>query len=666
MEVALLGNPNTGKTSLFNHLTGSYEYVGNWSGVTIEKKIGVFKNKKANLVDLPGAYSLNPLSADEAVVTEYLLQAEFEKIVNIVDASQLRRNLLLTLQLIEYEKPVVIGLNMMDVAKSYGKKIKIEKLSSMLGCPVVAISARRGKGCTELADAATETAHTNTSILKVDYGRVIEQYIFEMSSLVNSKTNLSARWLTLQLIDGNASVIKHLHLLAGKRKVDDFLNRIEADANKMGKEAAQLVFEARRNVVEFILSSAEIVEEPNKETLTNKIDRIVINKYLGLPIFMLLMYFMFMLTFDWFGSRLSDLVDGFITGFFTEIINTALAALNVAPFIQTLVIDGIIAGVGGVLVFVPQIFILFFFLSFLEDSGYMSRVALVVDKLMEKSGLNGKAVIPMIIGFGCNVPGVMAARTIETKRERLLTIILLPFMSCSARFPVYALFIGAFFAENGAIIVFSIYLLSVFLVLIMAKLLSATILKGEKSLFIIELPPYRMPSIKVLWKSTWDKGKGFLKKAGTFIFAGSVVIWLLTYLGPAGMNVDMNDSYLASIGQLISPLLKPLGFGTWQAGASLLTGFLAKEAVVSAMNIIYAVPNVHSLQHLMSEVYTPLASYSFMVFILLYIPCLATLATIYKETASKKWSAFSVVYSLMLAYGISFIIYQVGRLFGLT
>ncbi|PKG25411.1 ferrous iron transport protein B [Niallia nealsonii] len=664
MEIALLGNPNTGKTSLFNHLTGSYEYVGNWSGVTIEKKVGVFKNKKANLVDLPGAYSLNPLSADEAVVTEYLLQDEFEKIVNIVDASQLRRNLLLTLQLIEYEKPVVIGLNMMDVATGYGKKIKIEALLNMLGCPVVAISARKGEGCTVLADAVTN--HTNTSLLKVDYGKMIEQYICEMSSLVNQKTNLSARWLTLQLIEGNASVLKHLHSLAGKMEVDDFLKRIEAAANKIGKEAAQLVFEARRNVVEDILASAEIMEEMNKEVLTNKVDRMVTNKYLGLPIFMLLMYFMFMLTFDWFGSKLSDLVDRFITGFFTNIISTALGALNVSPFIETLVMDGIIAGVGGVLVFVPQIFILFFCLSFLEDSGYMSRVALVVDKLMEKSGLNGKAVIPMIIGFGCNVPGVMAARTIETKRERLLTIILLPFMSCSARFPVYALFIGAFFAKNGALIVLSIYLLSIFLVLILAKLLSATILKGEKSLFIIELPPYRMPSIKILWKSTWDKGKGFLKKAGTFIFAGSVVIWLLTYFGPAGMNVEMDNSYLASIGELISPLLKPLGFGTWQAGASLLTGFLAKEAVVSAMNIIYAVPNIHSLQHLMSEVYTPLASYSFMVFILLYIPCLATLATIYKETASKKWSAFSIVYSLMLAYGISFIIYQVGRLFGLT
>lgn len=665
MEVALLGNPNTGKTSLFNHLTGSYEYVGNWSGVTIEKKIGLFKNTNANLVDLPGVYSLNPLSADEAVVTEYLLEGGFEKIVNIVDASQLRRNLLLTLQLIEYGKPVVIGLNMMDVAKSYGKKIKIEQLSNLLGCPIVAISARNGKGCTVLADVATNYTE-NEIVIKVNYGSMIEKYIDEVSALIEPKTNISARWLTLQFIEGNSAVITYLNTIIGRKEMNQFLKKLEAEANKIGKGLEQLLFEARDNLVEDILASVEVTEELNKEIFTNKMDRIVTNKYLGLPIFMLLMYFMFMLTFDWLGSRLSDLLDGFITGIFTTMVSNILSALHVSSFIETLVIDGIIAGIGGVLVFVPQIFILFLCLSFLEDSGYMSRVALVVDKLMENSGLNGKAVIPMIIGFGCNVPGVMAARTIETKRERLLTIILLPFMSCSARFPVYALFIGAFFAKNAAIIVLSIYLLSIFIVLIMAKVLSSTVLKGEKSLFIIELPPYRMPSIKILWKSTWDKGKGFLKKAGTFIFAGSVVIWLLTYFGPTGINVKMDDSYLASIGELIAPLLHPLGFGTWQAGASLLTGFLAKEAVVSAMNIIYAVPSIHSLQHLMSEVYTPLASYSFMVFILFYIPCLATLATIYKETASKKWSAFSVIYSLVLAYGISFIVYQVGRLFGLS
>ncbi|MGP7818966.1 ferrous iron transport protein B [Niallia sp. 01092] len=665
MEVALLGNPNTGKTSLFNHLTGSYEYVGNWSGVTIEKKVGLFKNKKANLVDLPGIYSLNPLSADEAVVTEYFLQGHAEKIVNIIDASQLSRNLHLTLQLIDYGKPMIIGLNMLDVAKDYGKKIKAEELAKIIGFPTIPISARNGHGCTDLADAATQQ-NKNDSLMRVEYGDSIEEGISVMESLIENKTTISVRWLTLQLLEGNSTVYQNVCSLIGEEQVQQFLNELESEVKGSGKSLEQIVFEARKAVVDQILQQVEVIEEHNRTTFTSKVDRIVTNKYLGMPIFILLMYCMFMLTFDWLGVPLSDLVDGFISGFLADTISNLLTSLHASVFIKALVIEGVIAGVGGVLVFVPQIFILFFCLSFLEDSGYMSRVALVMDKIMERAGLNGKAFIPMIIGFGCNVPGIMAARTIETKKERLLTILLLPFMSCSARFPVYALFIGAFFAKHGALIVLSIYVLSIVLVLILAKILSATVLKGENSLFFIELPPYRMPSVKILWKSTWDKGKGFLKKAGTFIFAGSVVIWTLSYLGPTGVNVDMNESYLAVIGKVLAPILMPIGFGTWQAGASLLTGFLAKEAVVSAMNIIYAVPDTESLQHLMSTVFTPLASYSFMVFILLYIPCLATLATIYKETGSKKWSAFSVGYSLLIAYVISLLIYQGGKLLGLS
>ncbi|WP_445486531.1 ferrous iron transport protein B [Niallia sp. 03133] len=665
MEVALLGNPNTGKTSLFNHLTGSYEYVGNWSGVTIEKKVGLFKNKKANLVDLPGIYSLNPLSADEAVVTEYLLQGHVEKIVNIIDASQLSRNLHLTLQLIEYGKPINIGLNMIDVAKGYGKKIKVEELSKLIGFSITPISARNGHGCKDLAEAATQQ-NKNGSQIKVDYGEIIENSIGEMDVLIDNKTAISTRWLTLQLLEGNSTVYLYLLSLIGEEKLQRFLNNTEESIKGTGKSLEQLVFEARKAVVNQLLQQVEVIEVYNRKTFTSRVDCIVTNKYLGMPIFISLMYLMFMLTFDWLGTPLSDLVDGFISGFLTDAVSNLLAALNASAFIHALVIEGVIAGVGGVLVFVPQIFILFSFLSFLEDSGYMSRVALVMDKIMESAGLNGKAFIPMIIGFGCNVPGVMAARTIETQKERLLTILLLPFMSCSARFPVYALFIGAFFAKNGALIVLSIYVLSIVVVLIVAKILTITVLKGEKSLFFIELPPYRMPSAKVLWKSTWDKGKGFLKKAGTFIFAGSVVIWTLSYLGPAGINVGMDDSYLAAVGKVLAPILMPIGFGTWQAGASLITGFLAKEAVVSAMNIIYAVPDADSLQHLMSNVFTPLSSYSFMVFILLYIPCLATLATIYKETGSKKWSAFSVGYSLALAYAMALLIYQGGKLLGLS
>jgi ferrous iron transport protein B len=398
--------------------------------------------------------------------------------------------------------------------------------------------------------------------------------------------------------------------------------------------------------------------------VTDRIDNIVTNKVLGLPIFLLFTYLIFKLTFDWAGTPLSDGLDAFITGPLAETLAGWLQAAGATGFIQALILDGIVAGVGGVIVFVPQIFILFFLISFIEDSGYMARVAMVMDKIMESIGLNGKAFIPLIIGFGCNVPGIMAARTIEQPKERLLTIILTPLMSCSARLTVYSLFVGAFFTHHRALIVLSLYLLGIILALLLAKIFSATLLKQESTFFVVELPPYRMPELKTLLQSTWEKGKGFIRKAGTFIFGDSVVIWLLTYAGPGGMNVPMDKSFLALIGGFIAPVFHPVGFGNWQAGAALLTGFLAKEVVVSTMNIIYAAPDLHSLQGVMAGFFTPLSAYSFLAFILLYVPCLATVAAIRKETGSAKWTWFSVIYALVVAYIVSIIIYQGGRLLG--
>jgi ferrous iron transport protein B len=428
---------------------------------------------------------------------------------------------------------------------------------------------------------------------------------------------------------------------------------------------ANYIYLKRKEVIEKILETS-VRKVSTVVPLSEKIDAIVTNRYLGMPIFLICMYLMFMLTFDWLGTPLSDVLDGILTGPVTTGVEKFLGAVHASDFIHALIIEGLIAGVGGVLVFVPQIFILFFFISLLEDSGYMARVALVMDRIMESVGLNGKAFIPMMIGFGCNVPGIMAARTIETPRERLMTILLTPLMSCSARLPVYALFVGAFFVGHKALVVLSLYVLGIVVALILAKIFTKTLLKSETSLFVIELPPYRLPQVQSLWRSTWDKGKGFVRKAGTFIFAGSVFIWLLSYAGPNGLKVDMDDSFLAAIGNLFAPLLEPIGFGTWQAAASLITGFLAKEAIISTMNIIYFVPNDASLQGLLSEYYSPLAAYSFMVFILLYIPCLATAATIYKETGSKKWTAFSILYALFIAYVLCLVIYQGGKLFGLV
>lgn len=669
MNIALIGNPNTGKTSLFNNLTGSYEYVGNWSGVTVEKKVGVFKNSKDQLIDLPGVYTLNPLSKDEGVVTNFFLNEPFNKMLNILDASQLRRNLHLTLQLLEYGAPVIIGLNMIDVAKSRGIEIDIEKLSAALGVVVAPVVARTGKGCNDLAEMVTSEFVGTGKTSLVYYGKAIEDGILTLAKRLESVTDLSPRWLALQLFEGNHYVKQYLGNFLPDPDLNDLISSVEAEHARVSGESQsldQVIHKKRSETIDKIIFSSTMRSEKKTIPLTERIDLIVTNRFLGIPIFLLLMYLMFMLTFDWLGFPLSDVLDSLLAGPITSGIAAALTAVGASNFIKDLVLDGIVAGVGGVLVFVPQIFILFFFISLLEDSGYMARVALVMDRIMEGVGLNGKAFIPMMIGFGCNVPGIMAARTIETPKERLMTILLTPLMSCSARLPVYALFVGAFFVQHKALVVLSLYVLGVAVALILAKLFSKTLLKSETSIFVIELPPYRLPQARALWRSTWDKGKGFVKKAGTFIFAGSVLIWLLAYAGPDGVNVNMDDSYLAAFGGLIAPIFAPIGFGTWQAGASLFTGFLAKESIISTMNIIYFVPDEASLQGLMAVHYTPLAAYSFMAFILLYIPCLATTATIYKETGSKKWTAFSIWYALVIAYILSLLIYQGGKLIGLS
>ena len=665
MEIALIGNPNTGKTSLFNNLTGSYEYVGNWSGVTVEKKVGVFKNNIGQLIDLPGVYTLNPLSKDEGVVTSFFLNESVDRLLNILDASQLERNLHLTLQLLEFEKPALIGLNMIDVANKRGIQIDVSKLAKALGVPVVPVVARSGKGCDKLVEVIFTKSIQSVNKHLVYYGKEVEEGISALTGEIMGKTSHSTRFLAIQYFEGNQYVQNYVNSIANSQRISEIVNNLEnkLQAQLDKKSLANYIYLKRREVIEKIV--AEVASKSNSGLpLSEKIDSIVTNRFLGMPIFLLLMYFMFMLTFDWLGTPLSNILDAFLTGPITTGFEAVLSAVHASDFIHALIIEGLVAGVGGVLVFVPQIFILFFFISLLEDSGYMARVALVMDRIMESVGLNGKAFIPMMIGFGCNVPGIMAARTIETPRERLLTILLTPLMSCSARLPVYALFVGAFFAGHKAFVVLSLYVLGIVVALTLAKIFSKTLLKSETSLFVIELPPYRLPQFQSLWRSTWDKGKGFVRKAGTFIFAGSVFIWLLSYAGPDGLKVDMDHSYLAAIGNIIAPIFDPIGFGTWQASASLITGFLAKEAIISTMNIIYFVPNDASLQGLLAHYYTPLAAYSFMVFILLYIPCLATTATIYKETGSKKWTSFAMIYAFVIAYVLSLVIYQGGKLVG--
>lgn len=666
-QFALIGNPNTGKTTLFNNLTGSYEYVGNWSGVTVEKKVGKLRHQNGLLLDLPGVYSLNPLSKDEEVVTEFLLVDEFEKILNIVDASQLKRNLQLTIQLIEFGKPILVGLNMIDVAETRGIKIDEKKLGDILGVRIVPIIARSSKGSDLLTKELTITTNKEmySSNFKVDYG-FLEEMIDQIVNILPNKYNLNRRWIAIQFLEGNKRVKSYLDQhCPNSAMLNQIKSEVEEELIKLGFSSSirQFIYHIRDQKIIRILEQVTTTTSSKKTTATEFIDRIVTNQFLGLPIFLSFMYVMFMLTFDWLGSPMSDLLDGFFSGPLTHGLEKGLSTIGASGFIKDLVLDGIVAGVGGVLVFVPQIFVMFFLISLLEDSGYMARVAMVMDRVMESIGLNGKAFIPMIIGFGCNVPGIMGARTIEQPKERLLTILLIPLMSCSARLPVYALFVGTFFVQHQALVVLSLYVLGIIVAMIVARVFSFLLLKGEKSVFVIELPPYRVPQALTLWRSTWEKGKGFIRKAGTFIFAGSVLIWLLTYVGPNGMNVEMNDSFLALIGGVLAPIFQPLGFGTWQAGASLLTGFLAKEVVVSTMNIIYHVPDTTTLKGLLSTQYSALSALSFMAFVLLYVPCLATVATIRKETDSKKWTYISIIYSLFIAYLISIVIYQIGGLF---
>lgn len=659
-KVALLGNPNTGKTSLFNALTGSYEYVGNWSGVTVEKKVGKLKDKQGTLIDLPGIYDLNPVSRDEGVVTNFLLTEEFHHMLNIVDSSQFERNMHLTLQLLEFGKPVSIGLNMIDVAKQRGIIIDVNRLSEILGVTVVPVVARSGKGCKELLATLHESEQKEQKPFSISYGKQIDAGIADIMEFLTKENYENPRWLALQFLSNNGVVEQEVKKLPVYEKLIAIRSELEEEIDVT---LEQHIYRSRAAYIEKLKTNVIQHEKEGKIPFSEKIDQLITHKVLGLPIFLAVMFFIFQVTFTWIGTPLSDMLDEFFSGQLTDWVTAGLTTIGASDFIQALVTEGIIAGVGAVLVFVPQIFALFFFISLLEDSGYMARIAVVMDRIMEFFGLNGKAFIPMIIGFGCNVPGIMAARTIEQEKERLLTILVTPFMSCSARLPVYALFAGVFFPHNQATVVFSLYIVGIVLALLVTKVMSLTVLKEEKSIFVIELPPYRVPQAKTLWLSTWEKGKGFVRKAGTFIFGGSVVIWLLNYAGPSGFGVDMGDSFLAMIGGFVAPILAPLGFGTWQAAASLLTGFLAKEVVVSTMAIIYAVKE-DVLGNVMGAHYTALSAYAFMFFILLYVPCLATVAVIRRETGSIKWTIFSVVYPLIVAYLLTLVIYQVGTLLG--
>ncbi|MGG0814487.1 ferrous iron transport protein B [Paenibacillus alvei] len=676
---ALVGNPNTGKTSLFNALTRSYEYVGNWTGVTVEKKVGQLHRNSGTLIDLPGIYSLQPMSRDESVAVSYLLHERPDTILNVVDASQLERNLYLTIQLLEYGLPVHIALNMNDVAQGRGIHINTQKLSKALHVPLLPVNARRKQGIDAILQhidkipsqqsSSRAATHDGDHSFQLDYGEITELAIQRMSEWLPCQEGVPARWIALQYLEQNNTVREWVQGRLSQDINEKIKHLCEATEQQLQEQGialhmAQHIRAVRTAFIQGVCSEAIDSTKEKAETLTERIDAIVINRWLGIPIFLGIMFLMFKATFEWIGTPTSDALDAFFSGPLTEGAASVLNAMGVSPFTHALIEEGMIAGVGGVLVFIPQIFILFLFISFIEDSGYMARVTIVMDRLMEAVGLNGKAFIPFVIGFGCNVPGIMAARTIEQPRERLVTTLLVPLMSCSARLSVYALFAGVFFKSHQALVVLSLYVMGIVLSLLLAKLFTKRMMKEEQSIFVVELPPYRMPQWQTLFRSTWEKGKGFVRKAGTFILGGSVLIWLMTYAGPGGFGVEMDDSFLAMIGGVLAPLFAPLGFATWQAGASLITGFLAKEVVVSTMNIIYHAPDTAMLESQIAGAFTPLSAYAFCAFVLLYVPCLATVGIIKKETASWRWTWFSIGYSLIIAYVVALIITGIGKLLG--
>lgn len=627
-SIALIGNPNTGKTTLFNSLTDKYAVVGNWTGVTVDKKVGTLKHSNIEVVDLPGAYSLNPLTKDEAVVAKYLLTNRPDLILNITNASQLKRNLLLTIEVLERGLPLILILNMIDDLRRSGQSYDLDLISRRLGCKVLTTNARGHQGIKELHQQITDYQEVPAPKLRLDYPLMLQQAIRQAAEALEADFDYPAtvaRWLAIQFIDQ--------------------------------------IYNTRLVFIESLLHDAQ--QQPAKTDsgqLTAKIDQVVTNPVLGLPIFAGIFYLMFKLSFEWVGTPLSDALDWFLSVPVSNTVDHWLLQLGVMAPLRSLIVNGLIAGVGGVLAFIPQIFTLFACISLLEDSGYMARAALVTDRLMQMIGLNGKSFIPLIIGFGCNVTGIMAARTVEQPKERLVTTLIMPFMSCSARLPIYGLVVAAFFPHHQALVVLSIYFLGIVVALLVAKLYQLLFRVKERSVFIIELPEYHLPRFDVTWHGTWDKGKGFIKKAGTIIFAGTVLIWLLSSFGPTGFVTDSTRSFAAALGHGLVPFFRPLGIVQWQAISALFTGVLAKEVITSSMIVMFHTSSKAVLIAALGQFMTPVAAYSLLAFVLLYIPCFATLATIKEETGSFKWVLFAVVSGLAIAYCTSFLIFQIGLL----
>ena len=659
LDVVFVGNPNCGKTTLFNVACGAHERVGNYSGVTVDAKVGSFDfgGYHFNLVDLPGTYSLSAYTPEELYVRKYIIEKHPDIIVNVIDASNIERNLYLTTQLIDMDVPMIIALNMYDELRESGNTLNIEQLGTLLGTPIVPTVGKTGEGVKELFYQTIEMIEGKQKIFRhihINHGVLLEDNILQIEHLIRKNPephqNYSARFLAIKLLENDRQVEGIIRQLDNSR--DILLQRDICQKNifkEINEDSESTVTDAKYGFVQGALKETFKKANKNKRLMTKKIDAVVTHQLWGYPIFLLLMYIMFFCTFN-IGQYPMDWIDSAI-GWVGDLIGEWMPD---GP-LKALLIDGIIGGVGGVIVFLPNILILYAFISWMEDSGYMARAAFIMDKIMHHMGLHGKSFIPMIMGFGCNIPAIMATRTIEDRKSRLITMLILPLMSCSARLPVYIIVIGAFFPKESAFVLFALYLMGILFSILMAKIFSRFLIKGESSPFVMELPPYRMPSVKSVSRHTWEKGKQYLKKMGTTILVASIAIWALSYFphhAEATEGQQMELSYIGQIGKFIEPIIEPCGL-QWKEGVALITGIGAKEIVASTMSVLY-----HG--DISTSGMSSLSAFCFLIFVLLYMPCFATCIGIKNESGKWGWAIFTAFYTTLLAWLTSTFIYQIG------
>ena len=667
MIFALAGNQNCGKTTLFNALTGSNQHVGNFPGVTVDQKVGEIKDgKSGSVVDLPGIYSLRPYTQEEIVTRDFILKEKPDGIINIVDATNIERNLYLTLQLLELRVPMVLALNMMDEVRANGGTIDVQELSRCLGIPVVPISAVKGEGVSELLDQAVHTARSKTLPKVYDFcagDSPVHRCIHAVVHMIQDhadKAGVPARFATTKLIEGDEGMLRQLQLDQNEKELlEHCIVQMEKESGLDRNAAlADMRYSFIENVVDICVVKCHESKEHRRSV---QMDKILTGKYTALPVFFGVMFLIFYLTFDLIGQNLSDFLSLGIDKL-TMLVDRGLTAYGINPVVHSLIVDGIFAGVGSVLSFLPIIVTLFFFLSILEDTGYMARVAFVMDRLLRKIGLSGRSFVPMLIGFGCTVPAIMATRTVSSDRDRKMTILLTPYMSCSAKIPIYAVFSAAFFPKHAALVMIGLYVTGILLGILLALVLKGTAFRGQPVPFVMELPNYRMPSAKSVGLLLWEKARDFLERAFTVIFLATIIIWFLqTFDAKFNVVTDSADSLLAMVGQFIAGIFRPLGFNDWRVATALISGFTAKEAVVSTLAVLLGT-NTAALGSVLGTLFTPLSALSFLVFTLLYTPCIAAVATIRRELGSA-WKMLGVVIlQCGVAWLAAMLVYQIGGL----